>query len=194
MPIPYPDYYWAQSEEKLRKLHSFHVGLAYKATVNVEPGDMLPVHGSVIRPLLAKAVECRVYGFRKNSELTERLVHIAQLRGRVWNLDLGQELIRGHERLWNEGCVHHGIVIVSSVSPQDMQPILTECHGPYVMASLYQIQEGNSKAAVSYCQKIAEETNHTAFLLPGSNGIEWADIFANDDQLVALWSIASACR
>jgi hypothetical protein len=53
-----------------------------------------------------------------------------------------------------------------------------------------QIQEGNSKAAVSYCQKIAEETNQIAFLLSGSSGVEWADIFANDGQLVALWRIA----
>jgi hypothetical protein len=71
-----------------------------------------------------------------------------------------------------------------------MEPILAECYGPYVMASLYQIQEGSSKAAVSYCQKIAAESKHTAFLLPGSNGIEWTDVFANDEQLVALWNIA----
>lgn len=108
----------------------------------------------------------------------------------MWYLDLGRELIKGHERLWNEGCVHYGIVIVSNVTPEEMEPVLAECSGPYVWASLYQIQQGTSKAAVSHCQKVAEETRHTAFLLSGSNSIEWMDVFANDEQLLALWNIA----
>jgi hypothetical protein len=154
----------------------------------------LAAHDSVLFPLLAKAVECRVYGVSRQSKLFGLLTQIGQRRGRVWYLDLGRELIRGYEPLWNAQCEHQGIAIASRISLDETQPIFDRWGSPEVWGSRYQLYQGTSRAAVSYCFEVAESAEAFAFLIPGSNGLEWIDVLADKERLPILWDQAMRKR
>jgi hypothetical protein len=154
----------------------------------------LPAHDLVLRPLLAKAVECRVYGVSRKSRLSTFLEELGERRGRVWHLDVTRELICGYEPLWNAECEHQGIAIASRLSLDETQPILDSCGCPDAWGSRSQLCEGSSGAAVSYCFEVAESAEVFAFMIPGSNGLEWIDVFADKERLPILWDQAMRKR
>jgi len=173
---------------------TFHVPVLGRTSPPVKEDTHLPAHDAVLSPLLAKAVECRVYGVSRQSRLFGLLEQIGERRGRVWHLDLRHELARGYEPLWNAECEHRGIAIASRLSLEEMQPILDRCGCPDAWGSRHQLLEGNSKAAVSYCYEVAELGDAFAFLIPGSNGLEWIDVFADKERLPVLWDQAMRKR
>jgi hypothetical protein len=63
-----------------------------------------------------------------------------------------------------------------------------------VWGSRYQLLEGNSRAAVSYCFDVVKSGRVFAFLIPGSNGLEWIDVFADKERLPVLWDQAMRKR
>jgi hypothetical protein len=169
---------------------TFFVQLLGRKALSVAPQTHLPVHDLVLQPLLARAVECRVYGVRPQSKLHGLVSQLGHREQRVWHLDLSKELLHGFEPLWNSHCEHSGIVLKCRMSFAESQPILAQCGRPDAWGSRYQLCQGTSKAAVSYCFEIAQASGAYAFLLPGSNGLEWMDVFANRDALPVLWEQA----
>ena len=176
------------------ELGTFHVPVLRRTSMPAKEGAHLPEHDAVLSPLLAKAVDCRVYGVSRQSRLLSLLDAIGERRGRVWHLDLRRELVRGYEPLWIAECEHRGIAIASRLTLEETQPILDSCGCPDAWGSRHQLLEGNSKVAVSYCYEVAKSGEAFAFLIPGSNGLEWIDVFADKGRLPILWDQAMRKR
>ena len=176
------------------ELGTFNVPVLEPSTSPLKEDAHLPAHDAVLAPLLANAVECRVYGVAKHSRLSGLLEQIGERRDRVWHLDLHRELVRGCESLWKAECEHRGIAIASRLSLEETQPILDRCGNPDVWGSRDQLLEGSSKAAVSFCYEVAASGEVLAFLVPGSNGLEWIDVFADKERLPILWDQAMRKR
>ena len=123
-----------------------------------------------------------------------RLSTIGTRVGRVWQLKPTRELVRGYEPIWNSVCEHNGIVIVSRLALSESQSILDHCGCPDAWGSRYQLYQGTSRAAVSHCFDVARSGEQFAFLIPGSNGLEWMDVFANEKYLPILWDQAMRKR
>jgi hypothetical protein len=157
---------------------------------SVNPEARLPIHDNVIRPLLAKAVECRVYGISPRSKLFDLVRQIGQRQERVWRLDVTRELVHGYEPIWNACCEHNGIALRCHLTVPESQPIFAHCSRPDVWLSRYQLCQGTSRAAVAYCFDVARASDDMVFLIPGSNGLEWMDVFANAQILPLLWEQA----
>jgi hypothetical protein len=175
-------------------LGTFMLPVLGRTSTSVGLDAHLPAHDSVLRPVLAKAIECRVYGVSRQSRLFALLAQIGIRRGRVWHLDLSLDLIRGYEALWNATCEHHGIAIAASLSLEETQLIFDSCGCPDAWGSRYQLSHGSSRAAVSYCFEVAHSDDAYAFLIPGSNGLEWIDVFADNERLPILWDQAMRKR
>jgi hypothetical protein len=176
------------------ELGTFHLPVLGRTSSPLKEDAHLPAHDAVLSPLLAKAVDCRVYGVSRQSRLFGLLEEIGKRRGRVWHLDLCRELVRGYEPLWNAECEHRGIAVASRLTLEETQPILDSCGCPDPWGSRHQLLEGNSKAAVSYCYEVARAAEAFAFLIPGSNGLEWMDVFADKRRLPVLWDQAMRKR
>ena len=169
--------------DRALSLGVFFVPLLGRAAASVQEDKHLAVHDAVLAPLLAKAVECRVYGVSRQSRLWGLLSLIGTRAGRVWHLEPTRELVRGYEPIWNSVCEHNGIVIVSRPALSESQTILDNCGCPDAWGSRYQLYQGTSRAAVSHCFEVARSGEQFAFLIPGSNGLEWMDVFANEKYL-----------
>jgi hypothetical protein len=179
--------------EKIRAsamtLGTFRVGVLGRS-VRPGPNDRLPIHESVLTPLLSVAEECRVYGVSQQSCLADLLSQIGRRELRVWKLDVHQEVVKGYEPLWNSTCEHNGIVVVTRASPRETQSILDSCGRPESWGSRNQLYQGTSRTAVSYCFDVVHSRAAFAFLFSGSNGLEWMDVFADSEQLPILWDQA----
>src|SRR5947209_6783586 len=169
------------------QLGTFCVRLFPKGPARFKPGDHLPVHETLIRPLLAAARECRVYGMSESSPLFPTVSRLGQRSGRVWSLDVRRELINGAELLWNASCQHAGIVVASQLPVPETAKIVASFAIPEVWASRYQLAQGTSRAAVAFCFEVVRPGNLCAFSFSGSNGIEWMDVFANAARLAEVW-------
>jgi hypothetical protein len=180
--------------DRALELETFMLPVLGRTPASAHEHAHFAAYDSVLSPLLAKAVECRVYGVSRQSTLFGLLTQIGQRRGRTWYLDLGRELIRGYESLWNAQCEHQGIAIASRVSLDETQRILDRCGTPEVWGSRYQLYQGSSRAGVSYCFEVAQSAEAFAFLIPGSNGLEWIDVFADKVRLPILWDQAMRKR
>jgi hypothetical protein len=172
------------------ELGTFVVGLVPRGTSAAADRDRPSVHDSVLRPLVASARECRVYGVNKNSPLFPLVSGLGSRHQRVWHLDVSRELIRGAEALWNSSCEHNGIVIVSDLSPAAAESVLAACGRPDAWSSRYQLYQGTSRAAVSFCFESVQPGDACSFLFSGSNGIEWMDVFASRQRLAEFWDLA----
>jgi hypothetical protein len=171
------------------KLGTFSVTVLGRS-VRLEPDDQSSIHDSVLRPLLSIAEECRVYGVTRRSCLVDLLSQIGKRESRVWDVDVRREVVKGYEPLWNSVCEHNGLVVVTRPSLGETQAILDNCGRPESWGSRYQLYQGNSRAAVSYCLDVVRSRSAFAFLFSGSNGLEWMDVFANSEQLPVLWDQA----
>lgn len=145
------------------------------------------VHDRVLRPLLSDARECRVYGISKKSPLRAIVSELGRSDSRVWRLDTRRELVEGFEDLWNAKCEHNGIAIVVPFSSPQIERALAACGKPDVWASRNQIFTGTSRKAVAHCFDAVASDDVCAFLIPGSNGLEWLDVFAREPRIAELW-------
>jgi hypothetical protein len=178
-----------EERRALRRLGSFHVDLVYHCA-NIKDGQRLSVHEQVIRPLLERATECRVYGLKRYPQMRRLAKRILVKEKGWWRLDLTQEVIKGYEPLWNASCARGSLVIVVSINPQESRALFRHTSKPNFWSSLYQIQQANARAAVRFCQNVAK-TGSAAFLLPHTNGIEWMDVFAPHPLLKELFKVAT---
>ena len=172
------------------EMGSFHVPLPEHGAGAVPDDAHLPAHDAVLSPLLAHAEECRVYGVPRKSELAGLLKQIGEPRDGAWHLDISREIVRNYESLWNAQCEHRGIVIVSRPPLGETQKVFDYCGNPDVWGGRAQLREGNAAAAVSHCCEVVKSGDAIAFLIPGSNGLEWIDVFADKERIGLLWDQA----
>lgn len=179
--------------EGARRVGSFHVGLIPWAPGRIRPQQELPIHDQVLRPVLARAVEVRVYGLQADYEFLHQVTPILTRHRGAWNVRLDRDPIRGFEPLWNDDRCHDGIVIAAPLAPADAEPIFRHCSVPGTWGSVYQLYQGTSRAAIRHCQRLTERPGMVAFCISGSNCLEWLDIFAADDLLQELYRVACRC-
>ena len=144
-----------------------------------------------LKLILDSAMEVRIYGLDPDSDVG-KLLKPALIRGKgVWLLDTSQELLQPFEAFWRSYCETDGIAIITRMTADSAKQVLSHCTKPDTWSSTYMIAEGSSKSAVAYCRK-ATESGAIVFLIPGSNGLEWIDIFAPPEVLEELfrWSTA----
>jgi hypothetical protein len=165
----------AEDRQKLRELRCFNATVSSKV---------------ILRPILSKAVECRVYGLKKDSKLRKLLQPVATEEDGFFSLNTGRELIEGFEPLWKSTCEHWGIAIVTMHSPKQIEGILAHCCMSGVWSSLHQLQEGNSKAAIAFCQAASRQRRRFVFFFSGTNGLEWLDVFGSPAALEKLMKFA----
>src|SRR5438876_8958639 len=99
--------------DRALSLGVFLVPLLGRAAGSVQEDERRAIHDAVLVPLLAEAVECRVYGVSRQSRLWGLLSTIGTRVGRVWQLKPTRELVRGYEPIWNSVCQHNGIAAVN---------------------------------------------------------------------------------
>jgi hypothetical protein len=162
-------------------LGTFFVPVVGRSAISLKPDQRLPIHDTVLRPLLAAAQECRVYGVPKHSKLFEIVSQLGDRRSRVWHLDISRDLLRDYEPLRNSCCEHDGIVIVSRLMPSETRPILGHCGRPDAWGSGYQLYQDTSRAGIAYCFDTAKSSDACVFTFSGYNGLHWMDIFANEE-------------
>ena len=100
------------TKARLAKLGSFRAELApNESDERLEPEASVAYHRRIIRPILAVADECFVYGLKRGSPLLTRCETILQPdRGRH-ALDLSQEVVVGYEPLWNATAFERGSIV-----------------------------------------------------------------------------------
>src|SRR5207253_1965152 len=110
----------------------------------------LSVHEHVIRPLLERATECRVYGLTRYPQMRRLAKRILVKEKGWWRLDLTQEVIKGYEPLWNASCARGSLVIVVPINPKESRAMFRHTSKPNFWSSVYQIQQANARAAVRF--------------------------------------------
>jgi hypothetical protein len=158
-----------------------------------EVAERIPPHKLVIEPLVAAALEIRVYqkeGYEFEVPLPP---HTVQQSTRV--LDLTAEIVRGWEKFWNSGMWRRGAVAVKCNSARiDWNELFIWTEYGGVWSSRHQIQKGTPSGAVTYCDKHAVGET-VVFCLSASNGIQWIDVWSDPSQAQQLDQLAqSTCR
>jgi hypothetical protein len=177
-----------ESLRLLKHIGSFNVEL--RATTDIVDGcESLPAHEYVLPPLLSSALECKVYGIKKASNLFEYIKPItSEYRKGCIFLDLTKEVVKGYERLWNADLFERSsIVIVTDYDKKKMKEILGHCGKARIWASRYMLNLGQSKAAIRYCQSAAQGTKVAISL---ANSIEYMDLFAQQELLLELFRVS----
>lgn len=101
------------TKQRLARAGSFRAELISDDESKIDPEKTHPMHRRVLKPILALATECYVYGLKKTSPLLERCSEILTPdRGRH-TLDLSQEVVTGFEPLWNATAFECGSIVAS---------------------------------------------------------------------------------
>lgn len=141
------------TKQRLARLGSFRADLiSYEE--HPEPDESLTAHRRIIRPLLAVADECFVYGLRRGSPLLTRCEAILSPARGKHALDLSQEVVVGYEPLWNGTAQHRGSIACAVSLASFDQSIFRYAHRFYVVENP---NTSNTLAAVRYCRGIAKK-------------------------------------
>ncbi len=150
--------------------------------------DTLPAHENVIKPILRSALECIVYGLKEDSILLQKYKSILIKHKGKHKLDLSQEVITGCEELWNSTNWARGsVVIITNPNTIDFTRIFPFCYRPGIIDNP---NTGNTVSAVKLCKEKSQE-GLICICFPASNGIEWMQIYADDEQLAQLYGLAN---
>lgn len=148
-------------------------------------------HEVVLAPLIQQAVDVRVFG--GCCELPRRPVeHTKPARLPSVCLDIEQDLISGYEEFWYaQGWERGAVVIVADIAESDLQSVFKHCRGPGLMSSVREIKKSTPSSAINFCKTVSRTTEHTAFSLSASNGLDSIDVFARQDLLLESFRLAS---
>lgn len=140
------------TKARLAKLGSFRAELISDEVKRLEPEESVAAHRKVIRPLLAAADECYVYGLRRGSPLLTRCEAILSPdRGRH-ALDLSQEVVAGYEPLWNATAFERGSIVAVVPTAAFDRAVFRSALRFYVISNP---NVSHTPAAVRYCRTVA---------------------------------------
>jgi hypothetical protein len=141
--------------EGLARLGSFRAELlSSDQSGAVSLDDVLPVHRRFIRPLLASATECFVYGLKRGSVVLERCAPILRPARGKHALDLSQEVVVGYEPLWNSGAYERGS-IVAAVPVADLDRTVFRYARRFFV--IENPSASNTLTAIRYCRALAKK-------------------------------------
>jgi hypothetical protein len=148
----------------------------------------LPAHDSVLRPILARAKNCFVYGIKPDSRVYHASAPILQPDKRRHRILLSGDPISGHELLWNaHGGERGSIVIIIDRQALCAEEVFSHCYFPHVCNNT---GAGHTPSAIRLARQTILQPDALALLLPRNNGMEWMDVFASSRLAVELFQIA----
>lgn len=180
----------AKVPKSLTTMGTFFVSLWPKGRGFPPKNKPIPLHDRVIRPILRHATECRLYGLDYDRKFLMSVSQIVEKSGGSWQLRLDREVIKGYEHLWNDYCMTSGIAVVTTLTDEQLGEIFSHTSKPGLWSTRNMLSEGSSRAAVNFCFKAAASSENVAMLFPGSNGIEWMDVFVHPDRLNSVYLLA----
>jgi hypothetical protein len=167
--------------------------------------DHLQVHEQVIRPLFNASMETYVYrGTAKprkyytgdiipgSEPLELENESILKPANGKYIFDKTKECITGHEYLWNVKRYKRGSIVMILKNNFDFSEIFKHCYNP---GDLSNPNTGQSPGLVRLCKKIRREKNAITAVLSASNGIQYMTIYASDEVIEKIKSLAdSLCK
>ena len=180
----------AKVPKSLAAMGTFFVSLWPKELGFPPTKKPIPLHDWVIRPIVSHATECRIYGLDYDRKFLKSVSPVVEKSGGSWQLRLDREVIKGYEHLWNDYCKTSGIAAVTVLTDEQLGEIFSHTSRPGLWSTRNMLSEGSSKAAVDFCFKAAASSENVALLFPGSNGIEWMDVFVHPDRLTSVYLTA----
>lgn len=115
--------------------------------------EQLAVHKRFIRPIVAAADECFVYGLAKGSEALERCAAILRPARGKHVVDHNQEAVVGYESLWNSCAPDRGSIVVSLPVEKFDRSLFRHVRRCYVVGNP---QASNTASAIKYCTSMAQ--------------------------------------
>ncbi len=172
-------------KDMIRERGTFAINLIHpKARWDYDVLDPLPVHETILRPMLERATDCLVYGVETGSQIyaaSSTILHPDRGRHRV---ALAGDPVTGHELLWNSYGGKRGSVVILT-SPDDFPAgeIFPHCIFPHIIENY---RSAHTPSAVRLARQHAAGGG-VAVCLPRNNGIEWMDVFAAPEVALALF-------
>lgn len=169
----------------IRERGAFTINLIHpSARGNYDVLDRLPAHAAVLRPILARADDCFVYGIEPGSRIHAASSGVLRPdRGRH-RIDLTGDAVTGHERLWNAyGGERGSIVILTGPDEFPAEQVFPHCNVPHILENY---RSAHTPSAVRVARQHAARGG-VAVGLPRNNGIEWMDVFAAPEVALALF-------
>jgi hypothetical protein len=166
--------------------------------------DHLQAHERVVRPLFNASTKAYIYRStakpRKyytgdiipgSGPLELKDESILKPEKGKYIFDKTQECITGHEYLWNATRHKRGSIVLVLENDFDFREIFPHCFAP---GNLLNPNTGQSTGSVRLCKKIREE-NAIAAVFSASNGIQYMTIYASDEVIEKIRSLAdSLCK
>ncbi|MDN3233359.1 hypothetical protein [Priestia megaterium] len=169
-------------------MNHFFVRLIPNGFYEYEESETLPAHDLILRPLLASAKECYVYGLNQDTKLFHQCTDILSLIRNKYQLDLKKEVIKGYEQLWNAtGWQRGSILVFLELEKLKDLNIFTSCYDPGILDNP---NTGESIAAIRFCKGVISKEKKVGLCFSASNGIEWMKVYAEKDTLKELYQCA----
>lgn len=157
-----------------------------------DPGSPYGIHASVLRPLLARADACWVYGIGMESALWQAARDMLTPARGKFRVDTGGasgDPVTGREVFWNARGGKRGTIAFTIPLADFPFEVLSACLKADVMDNY---RAGHTPAAVKFAQQAIGAGTHIAVCLPRNNGIEWMDLFAPKPLVFELYARARA--
>lgn len=150
----------------------------------------LPWHETVLRPILQSATQAWAYELPEGSAVQRSAGAIVAKRQGKFALDLGAELIHGHELFWNASGGQRGsIAIVSPVAAFPGSKVFPHCHKALVVGNP---SVAHSPSALRFAKAKLASGNNVVCVFPRNNGFEYFDLYVPQQAILTLFSQALA--
>jgi hypothetical protein len=147
----------------------------------------VPAHDFVLKPLLENCLYSYVYGIKESNELYQKNRDILIREKGRYRLDTTKECVYGHEHLWSAtGWERGSIIIILKNNTNLFNEIFKYTYNPCFFATP---NMGNTISAVKKCREEMENGN-TGICLSASNGMEWIQIYARQENIDELFELA----
>lgn len=141
-------------------------------------------HAQFLRPLLAVAANCWVYGLVEGSDVSNSAGDIVTFEKGKHRVALHGDPVTGRELFWNAtGSKRGSIVVAAPIKDLDPGLILRASKS---VGHASNFRSGHTPAGINLAKKLAKSGIQAAFCFPRSNGIEWVDIFADEKFIQIL--------
>jgi hypothetical protein len=143
----------------------------------------LPVHATVLRPLLAWATECWAFGIEEGSKVRAAAGDILSKDGRRHRVRFDGDPVSGRELFWNAARGQRGTIVILGPRETFPESIFPACHNVWTAGNFL---TGHTPAAMRMARTASADGKRLACCLPANNGIEYIDVVSTPGHAVEL--------
>jgi hypothetical protein len=144
----------------------------------------LPVHATVLRPLLAWAHECWAFDIEEGSKVRAAAGDILSQDGRRHRVRLDGDPVSGRELFWNAARRQRGTIVILGLRETfPSESIFPACHNVWTYGNFL---TGHTPAAMRMARKASADGKRLACCLSASSGIEHIDVVSTPGHAVEL--------